>query len=115
MEMNTEIPKIMPIHWKLNQEHTVELTAQLSMSWHEIESVLHAYATRHCMHMGNEALCVDAHSCHMLSMDITFTRAMESELTALSCNICNTDCLTCNTIMAAVKDPAFNQVMNEVY
>ena len=79
MEMNTEIPKITPIHWKLDQEHTVELTAQLSMTWREIESVLHAYATRHCAHMGDEALRVDAHSRHMLCMDITFAGAVESE------------------------------------
>ena len=52
-EMNTEIPKITPIFWKLDQEHTVELVAQLSMAWRELESVLHAYSMRHCAHMGN--------------------------------------------------------------
>ena len=113
--MNTEIPKITPIHWKLNQEHTVELVAQLSMAWRELESVLHAYSTRHCVHMGSEAPRIHVHSHHMLCMDATFTEAVELEATALGCNIRNSDCLTCNAIMATIKDPVFNQVMNEVY
>jgi hypothetical protein len=114
-EMNTEIPKITPIFWKLDQEHTVELVAQLSMAWRELESILHAYSTRHCAHLGDEALRVHAHSRHMLCMDVTFAEAVESELTALGRNIRNSDRLTCNAIMAAIKDPAFNQAMNEVY
>ena len=113
--MNTEIPKITPIHWKLDQEHTVELTAQLSMSWREIESITHAYATRHCAHIVDEDLRVEAHGRHMLIMDITLAEAVELADTPLGRNIRNTDRLTCNAIMAAVKDPAFNQAMNEVY
>ena len=51
----------------------------------------------------------------MLIMDITFAGAVELGDTPLGRNIRNTDRLTCNAIMAAVKDPAFNQAMNEVY
>ena len=113
-DMKAEILKLTHIWWKLDMEHSIELAMQLSMFWRELEDVVYVWARRHCAHIHDDRARADAQKCHHLVMDVTLAEAVEPDNTALGRSVRETDHMVICSMMEAVKDPAFNHVLNSI-